>query len=413
VPLSSPGQDPARLHVLRLCSVFEPGPGPLDARTARFDPIGGMQNHTATLSRCLDSLGVRQTILTARLAGPAGATRLGARGSVRRVGLPVVRLRQLWGWCAVPFVLRARRPVDLVHAHQGEDIATLVLALLARAVHRCPLVVTLHCSVRHTVTGRSLRARALRLVGGAVEDRALRRAAEVIALVPGTARLLHEDGLPQERVHVLPSGFDPALFQLSGKAGAEADAFPGLPRPRIGYVGRLAQQKRPDLLVDAFGRMRDHAAHLVVVGDGPLRRVVQSAVQRSPARCRITVTGFVPHTDVPGVLASLDVLVLPSVYEEMGSILVEAMASGLPVVASRVGGIPDVVEDGETGLLVPPGDVAALAAALDELVGDPRRRELLCAAARRRAEEYSWPQLASRVAELYEAARAGAGVRTP
>jgi glycogen synthase len=408
VPLSSSGHDLTGVHVLRLCSVFEPEPGRLDDRAAGFDPIGGMQNHTATLSRCLDAAGVRQTVLTARLAGPVGVTRLGGHGQVRRVGLPIARLRQLWGWCAAPFVLVARRPVDVVHAHQGEDIATLLLALAARAVHRCPLVVTVHCSVRHTVTGRSPRTRVLRVVGGAVEHHALRRAAAVITLVPHTARLLHDDGVPDARVHVLPSGFDPGLFQ-----GTERDRFPELPRPRIGYVGRLAEQKRPDLLVEAFGRMRDPAAHLVIVGDGPLRRVVRSAVDRSPARDRISVTGFVPHTAVPAVLASLDVLVLPSVYEEMGSILVEAMASGLPVVASRVGGIPDVVVDGETGLLVPPGDADALAAALDELVSDPQRRERLAAAARRRARRYSWSELARRVEELYDAARAGEGSGPP
>jgi glycogen(starch) synthase len=400
VPLSSAVEDLAGLHVLRLCSVFEPAPGPLDDRAARFDPIGGMQNHTAALSRCLDAIGVRQTVVTARLAGPSGAAPLGGHGTVRRVGVAITRFRQLWGWCALPYVVTARRPVDVVHAHQGEDLATLLLALVARALHRCSLVVTLHCSVRHTVTGRSPRARVLRVLGGAVEQQALRRAAAVITLVPHTAALLHDDGIPDDLVHVLPSGFDPGLF-----VAPDRDAFPELPRPRIGYVGRLAEQKRPDLLVDAFGRMRESSACLVIVGDGPLRRAVQSAVGRSPARDQITLTGFVPHTEVPAVLGSLDVLVLPSVYEEMGSVLVEAMASGLPVVASRVGGIPDVVADGETGLLVPPGDADALAAALDALVSDPQRRERLAAAARRRARRYSWPDLARRVGELYVGSR--------
>jgi len=218
----------------------------------------------------------------------------------------------------------------------------------------------------------------------------------VVALVPRTADLLRLDGVPDDRVHVLPSGFDPGIFH-----GGTVDAFPGMPRPRIGYVGRLAAQKRPDLLVEAFGRLRTEA-HLVVVGDGPMRAAVLAAVRSSPARDRITVTGFVPHVEVPQVLASLDLLVLPSAYEEMGSVLVEAMASGLPVVASRVGGIPAVVADGETGLLVPPGDVDALAAALDELLADPARRHRMGVAARERAGHYSWPDLAGRVAILYE-----------
>jgi glycogen(starch) synthase len=128
-----------------------------------------------------------------------------------------------------------------------------------------------------------------------------------------------------------------------------------------------------------------------------VRRVMAASLGRD----RITEVGFVDHTRVPAVLASLDVLALPSAYEEMGSVLTEAMASGLPVVASDVGGIPEIVRDGETGLLVPPGDVDALARALDRLVADPALRSRLAEGARDRSQAYSWPHLAERVADLY------------
>jgi len=391
------------MHVLRLTSVFEPQAAALDGDAARFDPIGGMQNHTAALTRCLDALGLRQTVLTSRLAARTGTARLGAHAVVRRTGLRIARLRQLWALCALPQALlppRGRGPVTLVHGHQGEDIATLALALLASARHRCPLVVTLHCSVRHTFAGGSPKARSLRLVGGAVERAAVRRAAAVIVLVPRTAELLREDGVASEKVHVLPSGFDPALFEHP-----TGDLFPNVPHPRIGYVGRLAEQKRPDLLVEAFAEL-DETASLVVVGDGPLRPQVEAAVRRSPARDRITLSGFVPHEQVPAVLRSIDLLVLPSIYEETGSVLAEAMACGLPVVASDVGGIPDVVSDGETGILVPPGDVTALTKALDGVLKDASLRTRLGEEARRRSVRYSWPGLATRIAELYAAAGA-------
>jgi glycogen synthase len=392
------------LHVLRLCSVFEPaevrpaGPGgrlpeELDRRAARFDPIGGMQNHTATLTRCLDAQGHRQTVVTSRLAGPRGARALGSAGRVHRTGLPLGRLRQLWAVAAVPLVLRAGRlgagPVDVVHAHQGEDVATLLLARLAARRHRCPLVVTLHCSVGHTLRGRGARARLLHRVGGRVERATLRAADAVVVLTDRSAAAVRGDGVPAGRVVTIPSGFDPALFARGGP-----DLFPGAARPRIGYVGRLAPQKRADVLLAAFGRMTV-PAHLVVVGD------VHALAAASRAAGRITLAGFVAHTAVPGVLASLDVLVLPSAYEEMGSVLVEAMATGLPVVASDVGGIPAVVRHGETGLLVPPGDVGALAAALDRLAGEPALRARLAAGARERARDYAWPVLARRVAGVY------------
>ena len=390
------------LHVLRLASVFEPEAGPLDRAAARYDPIGGMQNHTAALSRCLDRRGLRQTVVTSRLAAPAGSTRLGERGVVHRVGVRTIRLRQLWALAALPRVLRARH-VDVVHAHQGEDVAVLLLALLAATAHRCPLVVTVHCCVGHTLEARGARARLVRLAGGVVERRTLRRASDVLVLVARTAALLVADGVPAQRVHVLPSGFEPGVF-----VGPGPDPFPDLPHPRVGYVGRLAEQKAPHRLVEAFGEVDDRA-RLVLVGDGPLRPVVEAAVAASPARARITCRGFVPHAQVPSVLAALDVLVLPSVYEEMGSVLVEAMASGLPVVASNVGGIPEVVVDGITGLLVPPDDVPALGKAVDELVRDDQLRARIGAAARERARQYAWPELAARVEQVYTSARAGRG----
>jgi glycosyltransferase involved in cell wall biosynthesis len=391
------------MHVLRLTSVFEPQAAALDRDAARFDPIGGMQNHTAALTRCLDALGMRQTVLTSRLAARTGTARLGRHAVVRRTGLRTTRLRQLWALCALPHALvPSHGPVDLVHGHQGEDIATLALALLAAARHRSPLVVTLHCSVRHTFAGGSPKARLLRLVGGAVERAAVRRAAAVIVLVPRAAESLREDGVPMEKVHVLPSGFDPALFERPTD-----DVFAEVPHPRIGYVGRLAEQKRPDLLVEAFGDLEEDAS-LVIVGDGPLRPQVEDAVRRSPARDRITLHGFVPHDRVPAVLRSVDLLVLPSIYEEMGSVLAEAMTCGLPVVASDVGGIPDVVRDGETGILVPPGDVAALTKALDGVLRDPSLGTRLGKEARRQSARYSWPGLAARIADLYGAARSGA-----
>jgi glycogen synthase len=285
--------------------------------------------------------------------------------------------------------------VDVVHAHQGEDLAVLPLARLAARMLRCPLVVTVHCSVGHTLAGRSIKARLLRRLGGWIERTGLRRTDAVVVLTDRTAAALRADGVPAERITVIPSGFDPALF-----AGGREDVFPGLARPRIGYVGRLAPQKRVDLLVRAFNRMAGQA-ELVVVGDGPDRDLIRRLAAQSPAADRITLAGFVEHAAVPAVLASLDVLVLPSAYEEMGSVLTEAMAAGLPVVASDVGGIPEVVRPGETGLLVPPGDVDALAAALDRLVAEPPLRARLATGSRRRATDYAWPALAARVAAVY------------
>jgi len=197
-------------------------------------------------------------------------------------------------------------------------------------------------------------------------------------------------------VHVVPSGFDPQLF-----AGPFDDPTPHVPHPRVLFAGRLADQKRPLDAVAAHALLGPEV-HLVVVGDGPLRAQVQAAVAASPARDRVHVVGLVPHEQVPAHLRHADVFVLPSQYEELGSVLVEAMASGLPVVANRVGGIPALVRDGVTGRLAERGDVAGLAAALSAALTDRRTTRRTSEAARAHVDTaYSWPVLAERVHDVY------------
>jgi glycogen(starch) synthase len=148
-------------------------------------------------------------------------------------------------------------------------------------------------------------------------------------------------------------------------------------------------------------RLRTPGARVVLVGDGPDRGRVERLARRLGVEDRVEVTGFVPHERVPSALGAADVLVLPSFYEELGTVLVEALHAGLPVVASRVGGIPELVEDGITGLLVAPRDPAGLAGAIDAVLGDPVLARRLAANAARRAPEYDLERVAPQVHALY------------
>jgi glycogen(starch) synthase len=144
------------LRVLRLCSVFEPAT--LNQGAARYDVIGGMQNHAAELTRCPDRMGVRQQVLTSRLDGPPGRAGFGRYGQVARTGLRTPLARQAWAAPAARLALGDRSLVSLVHAHFGENLAVLPLARLAAWRHGCPLVVTVHVSVRHTPRVTSARS---------------------------------------------------------------------------------------------------------------------------------------------------------------------------------------------------------------------------------------------------------------
>jgi glycogen(starch) synthase len=394
--------DLTRMRVLRLCSVFEPPASAVTGGGAKFDPIGGMQNHTAELTRALDRRGVAQTVVTTRPPTAAHLERIGNHARVIRLGLPVRRFRQLYGIQAAVITPILASRADLVHVHLGEDLAVLPIGAAAAKLHRLPLVLTVHLSLRHTLVVTDLRSAILKTLGGWIEGRGERSAGAVVVITPRLARMLLAQGVGEDRVRVIPPGVNASLF-----AGTHEDPFPGITWPRVLFVGRLAPQKGVHTLVAAVCLLEDPNAQILLVGDGPERPSLEREVRRLGLEGRVHLLGFVPHDRLPAVLTHADLLVLPSLYEELGTVLLEAMWAGLPVVASKTGGIPDVVTDGVNGLLVPPSDAEALARAIDRALTNTHLARRLGAAARERAKDYDWDVLAERVLEAYRDVTAG------
>jgi glycosyltransferase involved in cell wall biosynthesis len=178
--------------------------------------------------------------------------------------------------------------------------------------------------------------------------------------------------------------------------------------PRVIMVGRLAAPKDPVTLVRALAGVRRAPFTATIVGDGPDRPAVEAEIRAAGLEGVVELAG--ERHDVPRLLADADVCVLSSRSEGAPLSVLEAMAAGLPVVASAVGGVPEIVADGDTGLLVPPGDAAALAAALERLLADAALRRRLGAAGRERVRErFDLAELQRAHLELYsrELARAG------
>ena len=402
--LRDPGADAATafeaapgggLRVLRLCSVFEP-PVSVAELSGRSDPIGGMQNHTGALTRALDRLGVAQDVVTTRLPGAPSEEAFGRSATIHRVGTRVPRPRRLYSVPASRLAPALARDADLVHAHLGEDLAVLPIAATASARRSIPLVVTIHCSLEHTLRSVDLRTAMLRVVGAPIERWGTRRADAIITLTERLRARLVSAGADPRSVHVIPSGVEPHLFAVSGER-----PLAELRGPRIVFVGRLTRAKGVETLLEAFARVRTAGAHLVYVGDGPDRASLERAIADRNLGDRVRITGFVRHDEVPSQLAHADVLALPSAYEELGSILLEAMEAGVPVVASRTGGIPDLVDHGSNGLLVHPGAPDQLAMAIDGVLGDEVLASALRSGGRQTVRSHRWDRLAGRVLEVY------------
>jgi glycosyltransferase involved in cell wall biosynthesis len=261
---------------------------------------------------------------------------------------------------------RATTRADLVHAHWLAAGAICVLA-------RRRFVLTLHGS---GTAGRfadlELARRHPRLVGSIV-----RRAEVVIAVSEALAGAARRCGARD--VRTIPNG-------VAVPTTVRAEAEPA----EILFAGRLSPEKGIEDLVAATNGM-----NLVVAGDGPLRHLVPGAL------------GFVPHEELERLYDRAAVVVLPSYREGLPLCVLEAMAHGRPVVATRVGGIPELVEDGVTGFLVEPGDVAGLRTALERLLADPMlRRRMGREGHRRVAAHCSWDRVTAATLNTYSLPRA-------
>jgi glycosyltransferase involved in cell wall biosynthesis len=215
------------------------------------------------------------------------------------------------------------------------------------------------------------------------------------------------------RTTVIPNGFDPRVFKphaVDRDAVWQRVLGQPLTGPVILYVGRFTAVKRIPLLIEAYARASGgfhERAPLVLVGGFPGESEDEhplDTIRRTRAR-DVHLAGWHEHDELPDILAAGDVIVLPSVREQFGQVLVEGMACGLPAIAVDAYGPADIVEHGETGWLVEPDDLDGLANALVEAVNRPQERRRRGAAARADvAERYAWPALARQVADVYQAA---------
>ncbi|MBE7210437.1 MAG: glycosyltransferase family 4 protein, partial [Gluconacetobacter diazotrophicus] len=199
--------------------------------------------------------------------------------------------------------------------------------------------------------------------------------------------------LGPHRAEVIYNGIAPGDF-----ADARAEAHP---RPYVLAVGRFVPQKGFDLLLRAYAQAGLPEHELVLAGEGPERESLQALADRLGVQERVCFTGRVDRRRAAALFKGCAFFVLPSRQEPQGIVNLEAMAAGKAVVATRVGGVPEVVLDHETGLLVPGEDVPALAAALRRLAARPDLRSTLGAAGRQRAERFTWSHIADQYARIY------------
>jgi len=365
--------------------------------------LGGSSENTIASCVALNGAGYDCLLATSfresDAASLADARRRGCRVvDVPAMGREVAPLADLTALAQLVRLIRRERPA-VVHTHTSK---AGFVGRLAAVIARAPAVI--HQPHGHIFYGYYGPRRTA--VFTALERRAARWTDRIITLTDRGAaeHLAHGIGRAEQYVTV-PSGVPTAELRAAAPARGEARARLGLDIDAFVIVGlgRLVPIKGFDLLVRALAIVVSQvpSARVLLVGEGPERAQLETIAASLGVARRLRLTG--ETTDVAPYLAAADVGVVPSRNEGMGRVIVEAMALGRPVVATAVGGIPDVVTDGECGRLVEPEDVDALAAALIDLGRDPALRRKLGEAAVQRAEAFSVEVARQKLLAVYAA----------
>lgn len=366
------GQPPPSLDGLVVCMV-----GPHEPRP------GGVTTQVETLSRCLrgDGVDVRPV-----------DTNIQALRSLGRVGRGLLPLGQL---VAVPWRLwRATRGADLIHVHLasfwGFYLPMLAIAL-ARRLRHVPVVASYHGGMAEQfVAAHRRRVQAL-----------LQPIDVLITSAQAVGAVFETVGL---RPVILPNVVDLQAFSARPD-GPRAVA--GRAGPLLLWIKRFDNVSNPALMVRAFALVRQQipGARLLMIGDG--QRQAEMRALAAELAAPVEFAGRVSFDALQAAYAAADVFVSSSSVDNQPNTLLEASAQGLPIVATAVGGVPEMVHDGVDALLAPPDDPAALAGAIVRILSEPGLAERLSAAAIANAQRFTWPALRPQVAAVYSQALAG------
>lgn len=325
----------------------------------RTGGVGGIAQHVRALARRLTAQGVEAHLISAETLGTP---------RLRRLANPL--------YAAASTGKALLRSYDVVHGHNLPSLPAVLAAQGAR-------ILTLHGHYSRQV--KLLHGEALAKLASLAEKTMLRAVDAVTTVTRRAAEEYRAMGV--HPVHHIPNAVE--LGEIPGRGEGER-----VQEPQVIYLGRLSREKGVDLLVKAA---ENGFKGLLVAGEGPLRPLVEHASRLGLLR----YLGPLPRPKALKLLAGSDLAVIPSREEGVSTFILEAMAAGVPVIATRVGGNVEVVRDGVEGVLVEP-EPRALAEAVEKLLESPVERERLAENARKRVErEFSWDAVAPRYLGLY------------
>ncbi len=230
----------------------------------------------------------------------------------------------------------------------------------------------------------------------------LRDVDRIIAVSEGVKKEIANYGIDEKKMHVIHNGVDTAMFTPTEPKYREryADGFDHL----LVFSGRIVKQKGLEHLLEAMKLVIKEypKTRLLIIGKGSLRQELEKKARKAGIRDNVMFLGFLPENEMAYIYSSSDLFILPSISEPFGMVLVEAMASGLPCIGTEVGGIPEIIRDGDSGFIVPPKDPEKLAARIIEVLSDETLRKKMGRKGREIAlKKFDWDIIAEKTERFY------------
>lgn len=282
---------------------------------------------------------------------------------------------------------------DVIHVH---DWYGVLGSIAATKDTDTPIVISSHLPLRSgfTYSGHPVSER----IKGQLEALGFRISDRVLAPSKFVARVLQREyNVSSDQITVIPNGVDTDRFKPRIRRHEKLSES-----VTVTTVSRLTEQKGIPYLLDAVSLMSDTSGiDVEVYGDGPRRTVLERMAKDRRIYNDINFCGFVPESSLVNTYRAADIFAFPSVYEPFGLVVLEAMASGTPVVAFDAGGVREIIRDGTDGLLIRPGDTDAFQTAIEELANEPERRDMMGSYARERAKTFEWDRTVSALETTY------------
>lgn len=372
--------------------------------------IGGLARHVDGLSRALASMGHEVHVVTLDFPGAPAEESSGSLYVHRvAVGVPaptfhtwVLLFNHFFEKRAGQLAKQYGRP-DVVHIH---DWLTVSGGVAIKQLLRVPLVMTFHST--ESSRSSSSRSPESSMVGG-LEWWGSYEAARVVAVSDWMrSEVVSEFKIPPEKAVSIPNAVDVAKFEKQVDVAAARSRWHVGPEDKLATaVGRLTSQKGFDDLIRAYPRIRRSVpnARLLVVGDGYMRGQLEALAEKEKVKGATTFAGFVSDPDLVDAVKASDVVVVPSRFEPFGIIALEAMAAGVPVVVSKVGGLAEIVDDYVDGLEVEPNNPDSIADATVRVLSDRALASELAARAKEKVRQFNWESSAMKTLGVYGDAR--------